>query len=145
MASNYKEAYSATCKFEGGYANDKNDTGGETYKGIARNYWPKWAGWKTVDASKVNGILSANAEAKLLKDASLNKLVEDFYYKNFWVATGCDQIQDTIAGRGIAKEAFDTAVNMGVSVAISMLEASMKLRQTGKLSETLLTALRKVH
>jgi hypothetical protein len=65
MASNYKEAYKATCKFEGGYANDKNDTGGETYKGIARNYWPKWAGWKTVDASKVNGVLSSDSEAKL--------------------------------------------------------------------------------
>ena len=30
---------------EGGYVNDKDDAGGETYRGISRKYNPTWQGW----------------------------------------------------------------------------------------------------
>ncbi len=36
-------------KSEGGYVNDPNDSGGETYAGIARHYNPGWEGWDEVD------------------------------------------------------------------------------------------------
>lgn len=50
--ADFDKAYFRTCKFEGGYANDKNDSGGETYKGISRVHNPKWGGWKIIDSYK---------------------------------------------------------------------------------------------
>lgn len=37
---------------EGGYVNDPDDQGGETYCGIARKHHPGWPGWQTVDAAQ---------------------------------------------------------------------------------------------
>ena len=34
----FETAYYLTNKIEGGYANDQDDKGGETYRGIARNF-----------------------------------------------------------------------------------------------------------
>ena len=45
----FQIAEAITGRNEGGYANNSADTGGETYAGIARNYWPKWQGWKYID------------------------------------------------------------------------------------------------
>ena len=36
-------------KSEGGYANMEGDSGGETYKGISRKWFPKWEGLKIID------------------------------------------------------------------------------------------------
>ena len=48
----YKEAIKKTLKYEGGYVNDKDDRGGETYRGVSRRYHPNWSGWKIVDEYK---------------------------------------------------------------------------------------------
>ena len=48
----FEPAFKLLILHEGGYANNKNDIGGETYRGIARNYWPKWVGWKLIDHIK---------------------------------------------------------------------------------------------
>ena len=37
---------------EGGYVNDKDDAGGETYRGISRKYNPTWQGWTMIDSYK---------------------------------------------------------------------------------------------
>ena len=37
---------------EGGYVNDPDDKGGETYKGISRKANPNWAGWISIDQIK---------------------------------------------------------------------------------------------
>ena len=42
--ANFDEAFALTMKSEGGYANNPNDTGGETYKGVSRKNHPKWNG-----------------------------------------------------------------------------------------------------
>ena len=45
----FNSAFQITMGNEGGYANNPADSGGETYKGIAKNYWPNWEGWTAVD------------------------------------------------------------------------------------------------
>ena len=36
-------------KHEGGYVFDPDDSGGETYKGVARKFHSKWEGWSKID------------------------------------------------------------------------------------------------
>ena len=50
--SYFLDAYSITLQHEGGYGNDPDDVGGETYKGISRVYNPSWKGWGLIDDYK---------------------------------------------------------------------------------------------
>lgn len=45
----------STLSHEGGYANHKNDKGGETYRGITRKHNPNWNGWAFIDNVKRTG------------------------------------------------------------------------------------------
>lgn len=49
----FETAYNKYIKpSEGGYSNVAQDKGGETYAGIARNYFPSWEGWAYIDFVK---------------------------------------------------------------------------------------------
>lgn len=61
---------------EGGYVNDKDDAGGETYRGISRKYNPTWQGWTMIDLIR-NIILLA------VKNLNLN-LIMMFNFKNLF-------------------------------------------------------------
>ena len=37
---------------EGGFVDDPSDSGGMTYAGVSRKWFPNWEGWKIVDAHK---------------------------------------------------------------------------------------------
>ena len=43
--SEFQPALQKVLAHEGGYVNDPDDPGGETYKGIAHNMHSKWGGW----------------------------------------------------------------------------------------------------
>ena len=45
---------------EGGWVNDPNDIGGETYRGISRKFNPKWNGWSVIDEMKKKGLIKKN-------------------------------------------------------------------------------------
>lgn len=123
----YKIAYDITRKHEGGYSNHSKDRGGETFKGIARNFWPEWGGWAIIDKHKRGtGTDFLNA---ISDDPALQKLVLQFYKINFWDALKLDQIDN----QDIANELFDTAVNMGVGKAAIFLQESLNVtNQEGK-------------
>ena len=107
--ADFKTAYAETMKVEGGYANNKADTGGETWKGVARNKNPNWPGWKIVDQLKKQPGFPNN----LYKSAELQVHVLDIYKTNYWNPISLDKIQD----QRVAKELFDTGVNMGIGMA----------------------------
>lgn len=113
--ANFQTAYSVVRQNEGGYANNKKDRGGETYKGIARNSFPAWAGWRIVDYYKDH---VKNFEASLEKDKPLQELVLQFYQDNFWKRLSLDSVTD----QRIATELFDTGVNMGTGIAATFLQ-----------------------
>jgi len=112
----FDEAYKITMRFEGGYANNPHDNGGETYKGIARNFWPNWHGWPIVHSiiatkpASLNTALAANAE--------LQAMVLSFYKANFWDTESLDSIHD----QQIGNQLFDIAVNMGTGTASKFLQ-----------------------
>jgi lysozyme family protein len=116
--ADFKTAYKITMAHEGGYANNPADTGGETWKGIARRKHPDWPGWQLVDRAK-----TGNFPANLASYPNLQTLVEMFYKVKFWDYLKLDQINN----QKIANELFDTAVNMGQGIAALFLQRSLNV------------------
>jgi lysozyme family protein len=104
---------------EGGYANNPADRGGETYKGIARNFWLRWGGWKYVDGVTAQLVKMPNygtsayfawvkhLNSKLAEISALQQLVLVFYEATFWKRLG--EIND----QTIATWIYDKDVNTG--------------------------------
>lgn len=102
-------------KAEGGYVNDPNDNGGETYLGISRKFNPNWSMWKLIDDVKrkygTKGITN-----RLKSNSNITNHAKSYYKANYWDVLELDDIPN----QKIAHQLFDTSVNMGVSVAISI-------------------------
>jgi lysozyme family protein len=124
--ANFYEAYQITRKHEGGYVNDKDDVGGETYKGISRRYHPSWPGWRIVDAYKGK----SDFLNKIYSDEKLEELVIGFYKEHFWDVN----LLDEVSSQSVANEMFDTGVNMGVGRAAKFLQKALNvLNKNGRL------------
>jgi lysozyme family protein len=121
--ANFNESYKIIRQREGGYANDPDDTGGETYKGISRKNFHDWAGWKYVDTIKAANGHAAGINDLLEKNSALQELVFAFYKKEFWDVLNLDQVQD----QDIATEVFDTGVNMGTYIAAVFLQKALNV------------------
>jgi lysozyme family protein len=107
-------AFRNTIENEGGYTNDPDDPGGETYKGIARKIHSKWDGWITIDLLKRQPGFPANIE----RDAEIRERVGEFYLANFW-----NKIQgDDIQSQEIAGSIFDFAVNAGTGTSVALAQ-----------------------
>lgn len=61
-------------RFEGGYVNDPDDSGGKTYRGITYKNFPNWQGWKILN--------SMNLQHNQIV-ASVEPLVISFYWNLF--------------------------------------------------------------
>jgi lysozyme family protein len=117
--ADFTVAYAITMAYEGGYSNDGDDVGGETYKGVARRYYPSWAGWVIIDAQKFN----PNFPECLEDLPDLQQHVKNFFKATYWdVMWG-----DDMPNQGIANEMFDTGVNMGVSRAVTYLQGGLNI------------------
>ncbi|MCF8263615.1 MAG: hypothetical protein K9I99_03830 [Melioribacteraceae bacterium] len=119
-------SYMITNDHEGGYANDKDDKGEETYRGVARNFHAKWAGWKIIDSAKSN----RDFPEALDSDNELQHLVEKFYLEQFWNKINGDFIKD----QNIANEVYDNAVNMGVRKSGEYLQRAVNILNKNQLS-----------
>lgn len=112
----FAEAISKTLLFEGGYVNDSADSGGETYRGISRKNWPKWAGWAFVDRAKLMHDISLSVFPDDLEYlTNLQALVVTFYQTNFWQYDG-------LTDQEVADKVFDLSVNVGKVHAIKILQ-----------------------
>lgn len=122
----FKEAYDITLENEGGYDNDPDDAGGETYKGITRKYESDWYGWAIIDEAKNEPNFPKNLDGI----EKLQVLVEKKYKDKYWdVFDG-----DNIPVQFLANELFDTGVNMGIKRAITFLQTALNvLNRNGKL------------
>lgn len=116
----FNKAFQLTVAAEGGYVNDPADKGGETYKGISRNFNPDWEGWKIIDNLKKD---SKNFPKNLDADSSLQSHVKQFYKKKYWDINSLDYIND----QNITNEMFDTGVNQGIRIAAIYLQEALNL------------------
>lgn len=120
-------ALSKVLSHEGGYVNDPDDLGGETYKGIARNSHGSWPGWKIIDNSKKNKSFPVN----LVNDVNLQQLVENFYLDNFWQPLKADQIDNQTS----ADSLFDFAVNTGLTTSTRLVQTIVGAKIDGIMGE----------
>jgi len=103
--ADFSSAFAATMHAEGGYVNDPQDPGGETYKGVARKLNSKWEGWILIDLAK----REHNFPASLDGNTELQTRIKAFYETNYWDKVRGDDITD----QHVAESIFDFAVNAG--------------------------------
>lgn len=104
-------AYERVCGYEGGWCDDPADRGGETYAGIARNFWPSWPGWTIIDAARSLPAFREGATAfsrQLAQDARLQEAVRDWYRAEWWERLGLGGLP-----QALAEEIFEQSVNLG--------------------------------
>lgn len=121
---------------EGGYVNDPDDKGGETFMGITRKNYPKAIMWNIIDIykTKYNSKTITNA---LKNNTIIVKCVRDIYKNEYW-----DKFKlDNCDSNALANEIFDIAVNMGISKAAKLVQRIFKLTETGKIDKELLDKL----
>lgn len=134
--ADFIQAFNRTIRFEGGYVNDKFDSGGETYMGIARKCNPHWLGWKIIDSYKGK----PNFPKSLDKDRDLYQAVLSCYSSLYWSKIWGDKLDN----QEVANDLFDTAVNMGVKTSIKLAQRQFKLSETGVMDEELFSKLNSV-
>lgn len=85
-------------KTEGYFARLQNDTGGMTYRGIARNFHPNWPGWTIIDFQLAMnpGATDGQMSQKLRNIAYLDQLVHDFY-QPLWNEIGAPGLNQDLA------------------------------------------------
>jgi len=137
-ARNFDRCLELVLQYEGTYANDPDDPGGETYKGITRRDHPDWPGWEIIDPRKGQDDFPDLLESM----AALQSLLEDLYQRTYWLRTKCDQLPDPID-----LLVFDTAVNMGpqkacrfLQQAVNKLQGQALLREDGIIGKKTLAA-----
>lgn len=144
--SDFTRAYSRTMGHEGGWVNNPADTGGETYKGISRNNWPGWGGWKYIDGAKAQmtrqpdfGTSAYYAWVKYLNKSlaalnALQALVAEFYRANFWKRL--TEIND----QRIAETIFDMDVNSGC-MGSKLMQRAAGVRDDGQIGDKSIAAI----
>ena len=110
----FQPAYNHVLKWEGGYVNDPDDPGGETYRGVARRFWSKWDGWVIIDMKKKERGFPKSLDSH----QELQKMIAEFYEANFWDKVKGDQIDS----QEVAENIFDFAVNAGVKTSSKLAQ-----------------------
>lgn len=113
-------SYKKAMKIEGGWANDPDDSGGMTWRGISRNNHPNWAGWNIIDQIRLNRKQS-DFEPLLQKNEELQTLVLSFYKKQFWDVMWLDKVTN----QEICNEMFEAGINLNHEVVVEFLQMAL--------------------
>lgn len=103
-------AYEPVRQYEGEYSCDASDRGGETYCGIARNFFPDWPGWVILDREKKIAGGNIAKMKKALQNTPINSLVDLWYREEWWDRLGLEALPQRLAN-----EIFEQSVNLGKS------------------------------
>jgi len=131
MAS-FEKAFVKTIKYEGGYVNNPNDKGGETYMGVSRKYHPNLHMWEIIDD------LKKQFKGKTLNDMLRNNTVvqndvKSVYKNGYWIPLDLDSMHS----QSVANQFFDNAINCGVKATIKIMQRVAGMKETGRMSKNL--------
>lgn len=102
MRETFEKALTFTLQWEGYKSEDLDDPGGKTIFGISERFYPE-------EVARMWDMPKSQATA----------IAGEIYLEKYWIPIGCDNIEfpmDIIA--------FDTGVNMGISVARNLVKQS---------------------
>ncbi|GFE61918.1 glycoside hydrolase family 108 protein [Geobacter sp. AOG2] len=146
--ADFNAAHAKAMENEGGYANNPADAGGETYKGIARKFWPSWSGWRFVDGIKSKVTAQPHFgtsgyyewvklfNSLLIQINQLQRYVVDFYKVNFWDKYRLSEIND----QAVATWLYDHVVN-GAARGIQWLQEAAGVAADGKIGPATIAAI----
>ena len=126
--ANFDLAYPLTKAHEGGWINDPNDPGGNTYCGITQKNYPHLSIWKFLEGETY---VAGKIFPELMPD------VIAFYKPEYWDKMRGDEINDI----AIAVETFDMGVLKGLSTSIQLTQAAAGVPQTGHMDDVTIDAL----
>ncbi len=121
--ANFNEAFDITMGHEGGYVNDPDDVGGETYRGITKRFEPNWVGWTIITKYREESNFPDNIKEGTDGWNVLDTHVREIYKNKYWNPFCGDEI----LSQAVANEMFDTGINMGVGRAVKFLQRSLSL------------------
>lgn len=135
--ADFNIAFKRTINSEGGYVNDPDDKGKETYMGISRVYHPQEVMWNVIDVAKKSH--SGKVLNYVLKESSVvQNNVKSIYKKEYWDVIHLDEIPN----QKVANEIFDDAVNRGVKAAIKTIQKILKIDVNGNITDELIVNLK---
>lgn len=135
--ANYKEAVKKVMRSEGGYVNDRDDPGGETYIGVTRVNHSNWEGWTTIDIIRGESSGHRDFKQNLKGCTELTEMVEKFYKTYYW-----DTIKgDYIENQDVADCIFDFGVNGGVRTSSKIAQTVVGSRADGVIGRNTLAAI----
>ena len=135
--ANFNIAFKRTVASEGGYVNDPDDKGKETYMGISRVYHHKEVMWNVIDVAKKYH--SGKVLNYVLKESSVvQNNVKSIYKKEYWDVLHLDEVNN----QRIANEIFDDAVNRGVKAAVKSIQKVLGMKVNGGINEKLINNLK---
>lgn len=118
--ADFLKAYEPVRQYEGGWCDVPGDAGGETYAGIARNFFPDWPGWKVIDEARQHVSFRSGARAfskHLDSIPGLADMVTDWYRAEWWEPMHLAQFPQSVAD-----EIFEQSVNLGCAGAGKYLQ-----------------------
>lgn len=123
MKQNFDQCLEMLLEHEGGYVNDKHDSGGETNLGVTKRVFDAYY---TTDAS-----------TDVMKGLTVED-VKPIYKDNYWAACSCE-----ILPSGIDWAVFDYAVNAGTRRAAKCLQKAVGAVEDGVIGPNTLDAVDK--
>lgn len=116
--ADFDRAFKKVVFNEGGYVNDPDDAGGETYMGISRRAYPNSIIWKHIDeiTKKYKTIKTINQ--KLKENIELTEKIKAIYKSDYWMPFNLDNVNT----QRLADQIFDNAVNRGVSATKKLIQ-----------------------
>lgn len=135
--ADFNKAFEKVLKHEGGYVNDPDDRGGETFAGIARNFHKSSIIWNEADRLKKENKTKSQINKLLFANEEVMKDVKNIYKRLFWDSIRLDEVYND----KIAYQIFDEAVNKGVRRGVKLAQFTVGLPQTGLVTKELIDKL----
>jgi lysozyme family protein len=122
MRDNFDYCLKAVLKHEGGYVDDRRDTGGATNLGCTKKVWEEWVGHE-VTKDDIRALTVAD--------------VSPLYKKRYWDVVKGDELPS-----GVDYVMFDCAINSGTGRAAKIAQKICGVAQDGAIGPASLAAIR---